>query len=110
MFATCYEMFKNTQCFKSKNGGPGNETLLFLLETLLFLQTRWFSQKKTYNFNLNCVEPLRLSTFFRTVPLAMYGFVRTAFDMRFGRWAQGLWGFSIHSLAAVPLLTIRCDA
>ena len=65
---------------------------------------------KTYNFNVNCADTLRLSTFFRTVPLAMYGFVRTAFDMRFGRWAQGLGGFSIHSLAAVPLLTLRCDA
>ena len=65
---------------------------------------------KIYNFNVHCVETLRMSAFFRTVPLAMYGFVRTAFDMRFGRWVQGLGGFSIHSLAAVPLLTLRCDA
>ena len=42
---------------------------------------------------------LRLLTFFRTLPLAMYGFVRTAFDMRFGRWDQGLGGFSISASA-----------
>ena len=65
---------------------------------------------KTYNFNVSCAETLRLSTFVRTVPLAVYGFVPTTFDMRFCNWAQGLRGFSFDSLAAVPLLILRCDA
>ena len=74
------------------------------------LQKQLFYHRNTYSFNVNCAETLRLSKFFRTVPLGALGALGARFRYEVWQLGSGFRGFLYHSLAAVPLLTLRCDA